>query len=149
MKKLFLLLFISSICFAQTQETRKKHFLLTDGVAISGYDPVSYFEGKPKKGNPKMLFNFNGINYAFSNNRNLETFKANPMHYEPMYGGWCAYAMGASGEKVEVDPESYKVLNDKLYLFYKSVFNHTLNKWNDDETHLKKQADQNWTKTFK
>jgi hypothetical protein len=56
--------------------------------------------------------------------------------------------MGATGEKVEIDPETFKILNDKLYLFYHSWSNNTLTKWNKDETHLKTEADKNWTKLY-
>jgi hypothetical protein len=54
--------------------------------------------------------------------------------------------MGASAEKVEVDPETFKIVNGKLYLFYNKYFNNTLTKWNKDEDRLKKQADANWSK---
>lgn len=74
----------------------------------------------------------------------MQTFKANPDKYEPAYGGWCAYAMGKTGEKVEVDPFKFKIVNGKLNLFYYSIINNTLNKWNEDEANLKKQADKNW-----
>ena len=134
--------------FAQSAENRKQNFLVTKGVALSGYDPVSYQSKNPQKGKASLSVNQNGIEYRFMNTENLEMFKKDPARYEPMYGGWCAYAMGKSGEKVEVDPENYKLINGKLYLFYKSFLNNTLNSWNDDEPHLKKQADINWTKTI-
>jgi hypothetical protein len=75
---------------------------------------------------------------------NRDAFIKNPAAYEPQYGGWCAYAMGASGEKVEIDPETFKVADNKLYLFYNAYFNNTLPKWNKDEKNLKSKADQNW-----
>ena len=78
-----------------------------------------------------------------------EEFKKNPAQYEPQYGGWCAYAMGDSGEKVSIDPETFKVLDGKLYLFYNKFFNNTLKSWNKDEAKLKKSADANWSKTFR
>jgi YHS domain-containing protein len=127
--------------------TRQKHFLLEKGVAISGYDAVSYFSGKPVKG--KIAYLQNGIIYKFSSTENLEMFKKFPTKYEPAYGGWCAYAMGAKGEKVEVDPENYKIINGTLNLFYKNFFSNTLDDWNKNETKLKKQADINWTKILK
>ncbi len=76
-------------------------------------------------------------------------FAANPTRFEPQYGGWCAYAMGASGDKVDVDPETFKIVNDKLYLFYNKFFNNTLKSWNKDESNLKSKADVNWTKFIK
>ena len=67
--------------------------------------------------------------------------------YEPQYGGWCAYAMGDSGEMVEIDPETFKILNGKLYLFYNSWLNNTKVKWDQNEENLKKSADKNWKKS--
>jgi YHS domain-containing protein len=117
-------------------------------VAVSGYDVVSYFEGKAEKGKADNYFFYKGIRYEFTTAAHLAQFKQNPEKYEPAYGGWCAYAMGATGEKVEVDPTKYKVVNGKLYLFYYSFINNTLNKWNLDEAHLKAEADKNWRKTL-
>ena len=97
----------------------------------------------------KIAFTNAEISYKFASAANLETFKKNPTKYEPAYGGWCAYAMGAKGEKVEVDPENYKIVNGTLNLFYKSFFSNTLDDWNKNETKLRKQADVNWLKLYK
>ena len=56
--------------------------------------------------------------------------------------------MGATGEKVEVDPETFKIVNGKLYLFYHSWLNNTLSKWNQDEMNLQKNADKNWLNIY-
>lgn len=128
----------------------KKHYNLSDGIAIKGYDPVAYFEqGKAVKGNKDMAVYVWGETYYFSSVTNKELFKANPAKYEPEYGGWCAYAMGAKGEKVSIDPETFKIVNGKLYLFYNKFFNNTLKDWNKDEVNLKKTADINWVKIFR
>ena len=132
--------------FSQDANFRKKEYLLEKGVAIGGYDPVAYFSGKPQKGKAANAYVYEGVTYQFTNATNLETFKKNPTKYEPQYGGWCAYAMGHSGEKVEIDPETYKVLNGKLYLFYHTFFSNTLPDWNKDENALKTKADANWAK---
>jgi len=47
-----------------------------------------------------------------------------------------------------VDPETFKIVNGKLYLFYNRFFNNTLTNWNKDEANLKTKADVNWQKTF-
>lgn len=78
---------------------------------------------------------------------NKEEFIKNPAKYEPAYGGWCAYAMGSDGEKVSVDPKTFKIVNGRLNLFYNKFFNNTLDDWNKDEANLKKKADVNWQKT--
>ena len=137
---------VSILSFAQDGGAlRKKHFNLDGGIAISGYDPVAYFtQNKAVKGKKDMAVYHQGVTYYFSSAANKDLFKSNPSKYEPEYGGWCAYAMGDSGEKVEVDPETFKILNGKLYLFYHSWINNTLTKWNRDETNLKAKADKNW-----
>ena len=55
----------------------------------------------------------------------------------PKYGGWCAYAIGNSGKKVDVDPFSYTIENGELYLFYKSYFTDTREKWIQNHKELK------------
>lgn len=128
---------------------RKKQFNLENGLAIDGYDPVAYFkQHKAVKGNKDLAVYDQGVTYYFSSQENKEDFKKNPAAYEPQYGGWCAYAMGAKGEKVSIDPETFKIINNKLYLFYNSFLNNTLKTWNKDENNLKVKADENWTKTF-
>jgi hypothetical protein len=89
-----------------------------------------------------------GAVYYFSSVTNKETFKASPAKYEPEYGGWCAYAMGKNGEKVSIDPETFKLVNGKLYLFYNKYFTNTLKDWNKNEATLKKNADVNWPKFY-
>jgi YHS domain-containing protein len=143
-----LLLGISLVIFAQnTASERAKHFNLEKAIAIQGYDPVSYFTtGKAVKGSPINKFTYLGVTYNFSSEANKKIFESNPSQYEPQYGGWCAYAMGAYGKKVEIDPETFKIVDEKLYLFYNAYFNNTLKSWNEDEKNLKTKADKNWAK---
>lgn len=139
-----------SVSGQDASPVRKKHFNTSDGLAIQGYDPVAYFtQNKAVKGNKEMAVSYLGVLYYFSSVQNKEAFKAAPYKYEPEYGGWCAYAMGHTGEKVSVDPETFKILNGKLYLFYNRFFTNTLKDWNKNEAALKKAADTNWTGLFK
>jgi YHS domain-containing protein len=131
---------------AQEASLRQKTFNTKKNVAIEGYDPVSYFKEGPEEGNSSMQFSHEGIIYYFSNVENFNLFKANPKKYEPQYGGWCAYAMGEKGEKVKVDPETYKIVNGKLYLYYNFWGNNTLESWNENEEILLKNAEGNWLK---
>lgn len=130
--------------------TRKKHFNTnSDYVAIKGYDPVAYFKSNSAvKGSKDLAVYHQGVVYYFSSVANKEDFKKNPSAYEPAYGGWCAYAMGAKGEKVSIDPETFKIINGKLYLFYNRNFNNTLKSWNKDEEGLKLKADASWKSIF-
>jgi YHS domain-containing protein len=154
MMKNMLTSFLLALLFVQADAQdvnaiRKRHFNLEDGVAIYGYDPVAYFkQNKALKGKKDFTVIYQGVTYYFSSVDNKETFKANPSLYEPQYGGWCAYAMGSSGEKVNIDPETFKIINGKLYLFYNKYFNNTLKSWNKDENNLKSKADRNWNNIF-
>ncbi len=124
---------------------RKSQFNLQGGVAIQGYDPVSYFaQGEARKGSSSIAYNYKGVVYHFSSTKNRSLFKKNPERYEPAYGGWCAYAMGDDGSKVEVDPGTFKIKDGVLYLFYNFYFINTLPKWNADEKRLKERADRFW-----
>lgn len=145
-KLMLFTVFFGFSVFAVAQQ-RTKDFNLEKGVAIQGYDPVAYFvQGKAIKGNTAFAVNAEGVTYYLSSKANKDLFLKNYKMYEPQYGGWCAYAMGATGEKVEVDPETFKVLDGKLYLFYHTWVNNTLTKWNKDESRLKQSADKNWIK---
>ncbi len=151
-KVILLLLVLSAITidatFAQSAGERKKEFNIDKStLAIEGYDPVAYFTtGIAVEGKKEMTVLNSGITYRFSTNQNKELFKANPAKYEPQYGGWCAYAMGETGEKVEIDPETFKIFDGKLYLFYNKFFNNTKKSWNKNEKSLKTKADASWAK---
>lgn len=120
---------------------------LADGLAIQGYDPVAYFAeggGKATEGKSSLSFTYEGVTYRFANQANLDKFKANPERYEPAHGGWCTYAMGAKGEKVEVDPKSFVIKEGRLFLFYKDFFNDTRAEFKSDQANLTKKADTSW-----
>ena len=135
---------------AQSGDRVKQFNLGNNHLAINGYDPVTYFtEGKAKEGNKSIKADYSGVTYYFASSKNKNLFTANPSRYEPEYGGWCAYAMGAKGEKVEVDPQTFKIVDGKLYLFYNRFFNNTLKSWNKDEASLRKKADNNWSTIYK
>ncbi len=84
-------------------------------VIVKGYDTVAYFAGKAVQGDKKFAVKHDGATYYFSSAANMKTFQANPSHYAPQFGGFCA--MGAAlGKKLDVDPTQYVVHNGKLYL---------------------------------
>jgi YHS domain-containing protein len=153
MRKIFLILWIavaSSASFAQSASKKISEYNLENKVAIQGYDPVAYFkQGKAIKGKKEISVTYEGVMYQFSSVANKEIFSKSPASFEPQYGGWCAYAMGSSNEKVEINPETFKITDGKLYLFYNAYFNNTLKSWNKDETSLKAKANANWSKIIK
>ena len=115
-----------------------------NGVLIDGYDAVAYQSNKVSKGNSQYSYEYDGVTLYFSSSENLNKFKSSPEKYMPAYGGWCAYAVGETKEKVDVNPNTYKIIDGKVYLFYNKNFTNTLKLWNKDEARLKKLADQNW-----
>lgn len=152
MKKLILILlvFASIPSFSQEDAKRVSQYNLENKVAVQGYDPVAYFkQNKALKGKNDFVTSYKGVVYKFSSAANKDLFMKNPAAYEPQFGGWCAYALGSSGEKVDINPETFKVVDGKLYLFYNAYFNNTLKSWNKDEANLKAKAESNWKKVYK
>lgn len=147
---IFFVFSLFNLLSTQAQElsiVKKKYSNVEEGLAIQGYDAVAYFkQNKAMKGKKEFSASNAGITYYFSSNENKEAFKKSPDQYEPQYGGWCAYAMGAKGEKVEIDPGTFKITNNRLYLFYNKFFNNTLKDWNKDEMNLTNKANLNWKK---
>lgn len=150
MKKQMILvcaILFSIVASGQNASKRAQHFNTEKKLAIQGYDPVAYFrQGRAIKGKPSLASVHEGVVYHFSSQDNKDVFLKTPAAYEPQYGGWCAYAMGENAEKVEINPETFKIVDGKLYLFYNAFFNNTLKSWNKNEAALKKKADANWKK---
>ena len=143
---LVIILSLSSLfANAQSNEQRKANFNTNEqNVVNDGYDPVSYFNESPLMGREEFAYSYKGVIYWFANSGNKSTFINNPQKFEPQYGGWCAYALGLEPQKVKVDPETYKIVDGKLYLFYNFGFTNTLKSWNKQEDTLLHKADKNW-----
>ena len=86
------------------------------GVAIRGYDPVSYFsDGKPFVGRPENYAIWNHSIWLFTTQQHRAQFQANPAQFAPAFGGFCAYCV-AVGDKVHGDPEKWAIHQGRLYL---------------------------------
>lgn len=140
------LLLVAGVAFSQNQVLNSDYYNVNEQlIAIEGYDPVAYItQQKAIKGRKELSFIKSGVHYFFSSEKNRELFKSDVQKYEPVYGGWCAFAMGNSGEKVEVDPETFKIIDGRTYLFYNFYFNNTLKDWNQQQADLKRKGDKNW-----
>lgn len=129
-------------------EVRAKEFSLSrKALALNGYDPVAYFKDGPTKGSKQLSYTYKGVLYRFASEENKAKFKADPTKYEPQYGGWCAWAMYDGGGRTEANPKRFKIIDDKLYVFYDGVFGDTLDLWNEenDDDALTEKADEYWT----
>lgn len=77
-----------------------------------------YFkQNKAVKGKAALATTYEGVTYYFSSPANKDSFAKNPAGFEPQYGGWCAYAMGSSGEKVDINPETFKIVETNCICF--------------------------------
>src|SRR5580698_6272584 len=99
MKNIFIatvgLLFLNNGSLPAQAQATQKQANLQNGLALKGYDPVSYFSAqKAVKGDSKFAITEKGVTYYFSSRQNMEEFKKNPPKFEPQYGGRCAFAMG-------------------------------------------------------
>ncbi|MDJ0708536.1 MAG: YHS domain-containing (seleno)protein [Leptolyngbyaceae cyanobacterium MO_188.B28] len=86
------------------------------GIALQGYDPVSYFSNQPVKGDSEISTTYNGATYLFSSKSHKATFDATPQQFIPQYGGFCAVAV-SEGKTFPIDPNTYTISDSKLYLF--------------------------------
>jgi len=146
----FVLMLLATPGFSQSAETRAKQFYIEDSYAIDGYDLVAYLtEEKAKEGKKAYAVTHEGVTYLFSTEQNKTKFMGDPEKYLPAYGGWCAYALAENGKKMKPDPETFKIQDGRLYLFYNSFFNNTLPKWNKKPSEMKNSADKVWAGMLK
>lgn len=111
------------------------------GVAIKGYDPVAYFkDALPTKGSVSFSTTWKEANWHFTNQGNLDAFKADPEKYAPQYGGYCAWAV-SKGSTANIDPQAFKIVTGKLYLNYSLKIQ---KKWEGDIPGNIRKADANW-----
>lgn len=108
--------FAATPAFAGVPGSTSSTNLDANGLALGGYDPVAYFdEGKPMHGVEKFTASYAGARYLFASEAHRKTFLSDPTKYLPEFGGFCA--VGTSfNEKVDIDPETGKVVKGKLYV---------------------------------
>ncbi len=117
-----------------------------DGVAIQGYDVVSYFNqtnfsGETAiKGSPRYQYQWGGATWYFANPYNRAQFVANPEAFIPQYGGYSALQVSMGGIE-NVNPATFYMYNRKLYLNNGGVSNYIFMHNTDTYIDL---ADKQW-----
>jgi hypothetical protein len=112
-----------------------------DRLAIKGYDPVAYFtEGRPVEGSSEFEEVWNGARWRFATASHRDLFRADPDRYAPQYAGYCAFGV-AQGLKLEIDPNSWTIVDGKLHLNYDRK---TRDKWRKDQVANVEKADHVW-----
>jgi YHS domain-containing protein len=122
-------------------KAQKGEVFAPDGKAINGYDVVAFFkQSKPVMGVESLAYDYKGVKWLFATQDDLNTFKANPGHFVPQYGGYCAYGT-SQGHKAPTQPETWTIVDDKLYFNYNLKVKEM---WSKDRPALITKADKNW-----
>ena len=91
------------------------------GIAIDGYDPVTYFtENEPQPGQPQYEYYWGGVAWYFASAANRDVFMRAPDVYAPQHGGYCEMSL-ARGYLSDGKPRIYVIDKMKLYLFYSAA----------------------------
>lgn len=111
------------------------------GVALQGYDPVSFFTaGAPVKGRPELSARHGLATYHFATDENRVAFEAEPSRYTPQFGGFCAWAV-SRGYTAKVEIDTWQVVDGRLILNYNGGVKQ---KFNEDQAGNLRRADGNW-----
>jgi YHS domain-containing protein len=86
------------------------------GVALRGYDPVSYRSGEPQLGKSELRAEHQGATYQFSSRDSLAEFSKNPQAFVPQFGGFCSFAM-SKGFTADANPQAFALVDDQLFVF--------------------------------
>jgi len=146
MQKLISFILLAGLALAQGKAPVEPVFKDGSGLALKGYDPVSYFTAnKAMKGSSEFTHQHMGVTYRFASAANRDLFAKEPGKYLPEYGGYCAWAVGHN-YTAPADPEAWKIVNGKLYLNYNKDVQ---KKWMAEEASLIQKGDSNWPKLHK
>ncbi len=153
--KLLMLMVIFTTANIQA-DTDTASFIRIDsnGLGIDGYSPVSYFtDNKAELGKAEFTHQVNGITYHLTNQEQLDLFKANPQDYLPAHGGWCSLMLSGSGQLTPANPQSYKIIDGQLLLFWDGSFKgqpvNGLNNWHSKTDKDPKKASKRLQKANK
>ena len=135
---------VSSLILTSGFDAQADHKLSqnSSGQVIEGYDPVAYFTmGKAVPGLEVHCYGWLGAEWHFANSEHRKLFLANPGKYIPQYGGYSSVSSLFGGHH-SADPKSWKIVDGKLYLFYKKQNSHS---WDTGLTQTR-SADRKWEK---
>jgi YHS domain-containing protein len=120
------------------------------GYALSGYDPVAFFEleqaplGQPQPpavpGRADITAEWNGATWAFTSEANRERFLADPEAFAPAYDGHCAYGV-AQGGKVPGNPNLWRIIDGTLYV---NITPKVVGFWVEDVDGNLVKSEENW-----
>ncbi len=112
-----MLLLVAPTLVAQERATPRS--LAPNGLALGGFDPVSYFPAggmAAAAGSEKFELKLGQARYRFVSAEHMAWFKSETERYEPAYGGFDAASIAGAGMK-PASPQSFKVVGARLFLF--------------------------------
>lgn len=87
------------------------------GIALRGYDPVSYFtKSEPVKGQDSYSLVWHDATWYFATAENRDLFSREPEKYAPANGGYCTFGI-VLRKKFDGDPQVWSVIKSRLYVF--------------------------------
>ncbi|EAQ99695.1 YHS domain-containing (seleno)protein [Maribacter sp. HTCC2170] len=130
------------------------YYMNDENIGVGGYDVTEYFtNNKATKGDTTFSSKYDGVKYLFANEQNKSLFSENPENFLPQYGGYCAFGLGMEvGDGIGINkpgkypstPTSFKVVDEKLYLFFDAPIFHAKEKWNKNEPKFLNNANKSW-----
>lgn len=116
-------------------------FYSDGGLAVSGYDAVSYFRiGTPALGKSDFSLMWKGAVWQFTSEENRDRFERNPRAFAPQFGGYCAFAM-VQGVLSSTDPQAWQIVDGKLYLTHSEAIERI---WKQNVSQNIREAEGHW-----
>jgi len=115
-----------------------------DSVGVGGHDLLSYFtKGIAEKGSAQNQYTHEGLKYNFVSEEHLQKFKSEPGKYLPKFGGWCSMTL-AMGRATTPTYDNFRIINDTLYLFEKTLSINGQTLWLQSPDENKNTAQRNY-----
>lgn len=112
-----------------------------EGLAIRGYDAVSYFsDGGPVTGSTAFEYRWNGAIWRFASANARDRFAADPAAFAPQFGGYCAWAV-SQNYIAPGDPKVWRIVDGRLYLNYNLRAKEL---WEADLSASIERGEENW-----
>ena len=142
--RLFSLLIVSLISGSAIAAEPEVPNCAPDGVAVGGYDLVSYhLDSGPVAGDAQFEVEHGALRYRFANREHQDRFLANPDNYLPVYRGWCAATL-SFGKLACPEYTNFKLEDGKLLLFEHNGFTNGRTVWDSDPLGHRQRADQHF-----
>jgi len=115
----------------------RKVCVTKEGLALSGYDPTSYFDEDaitrgPLPGKADLTAEHATATYQFATPERQERFLASPDKFAPAFGGFCAKAV-SENDVYWINPKTFLIQDGNLLMFYDKDSINTKDFWLDDK----------------